>query len=192
MGHAISSLSYFLSKKWNNSKEIVMVGFDSVGKTTILEKVKLGDVVPSLPMANFHTEIVKCQNLELTSFDLGGDYRNKLIWRYYYDKSDGAIFVFDSLDRDKERCENSAEELHRLSSQMAEDRPLLIFANKQDFKDAMNMEEINENLRTRNLRQKTWYIQLCSAKTGEGLNEGFEWIWNNLWPKNEVVQKIRL
>ncbi len=87
------------------------------------------------------------------------------------------IFVFDSQSRDQERNEFAAEELHTLSSKIAgDDIPLLIFANKQDCEGAMSIEEIEKILHPHDLKQSNWHIQLCSAKTGDGLSQGFEWI----------------
>jgi len=46
------------------------------------------------------------------------------------------MFVFDSRDRDQERCGIAAEELHRFSSKIADyDIPLLIFANSKTVRE---------------------------------------------------------
>jgi hypothetical protein len=52
---------------------------------------------------------------------------------------------------------------------------LLILANKQDLKNAMSGFEMTDNLKLNNIKQK-WYLQPCSAHTGEGIFEGLEWV----------------
>lgn len=54
--------------------------------------------------------------------------------------------------------------------------PLLVFANKQDLISAMSAAEISTALQLDNIRERTWQIQACSAKTGEGLQAGMEWL----------------
>jgi len=81
----------------------------------------------------------------------------------------------DSSDR--RRLEESGSELNEL---LQEDKlaniPLLIFANKQDLLQALPANEIAEELSLHNIRDRTWTIQACSAKAGEGLQEGMEWL----------------
>mmetsp|Transcript_37589 Transcript_37589/g.118642 ORF Transcript_37589/g.118642 Transcript_37589/m.118642 type:complete len:82 (+) Transcript_37589:714-959(+) len=58
--------------------------------------------------------------------------------------------------------------------------PLLIFANKQDLMNAMGPDEVTEVLGLTNIRDRAWHIQPCSAKTGEGLQGGMEWLVKNI------------
>ncbi len=54
--------------------------------------------------------------------------------------------------------------------------PLLVLANKQDLMNAASPDEITAELSLNELRDRTWQILPCSAKTGEGLSEGLEWL----------------
>jgi ADP-ribosylation factor-like protein 3 len=54
--------------------------------------------------------------------------------------------------------------------------PLLIFANKQDLLNALPPNDISKGLNLHTIRDRMWNIQACSAKTGEGLQEGMEWV----------------
>jgi ADP-ribosylation factor 1/2 len=108
------------------------------------------------------------------------------LWRHYYQNTQGVIFVVDSNDRDRiddsKDYEHSAkEELNRM---LAEDElreaVLLVFANKQDLPNAMKVQEVTERLGLNKLRDRQWYIQGCSAPTGDGLYEGLDWLSNTL------------
>ena len=54
--------------------------------------------------------------------------------------------------------------------------PLLVMANKQDLVSALTPAEISKELGLDDIRERTWNIQPCSAKTGEGLSEAMEWL----------------
>ena len=52
---------------------ILMVGLDAAGKTTILYKLKLGEVVTTIPTIGFNVETVEYKNLSFTVRDLVAD-----------------------------------------------------------------------------------------------------------------------
>merc|ERR1739849_52904 len=78
---------------------ILMVGLDAAGKTTILYKLKLGEVVTTIPTIGFNVETVEYKNISFTVWDVGGQDKIRKLWRYYYENTQGLIFVVDSNDR---------------------------------------------------------------------------------------------
>jgi len=182
------------SKFWDRmfgktEMRILMVGLDAAGKTTILYKLKLGEVVTTIPTIGFNVETVEYKNISFTVWDVGGQDKIRPLWRHYYQNTQGIIFVVDSNDEeridDSKGCEHSAkEELHRM---LAEDElreaVLLVFANKQDLPNAMAVNKITERLGLNTLRHRQWYIQSCCATTGDGLYEGLDWLSNTLSAK---------
>jgi len=106
-----------------------MVGLDAAGKTTILYKLKLGEVVTTIPTIGFNVETVDYKNISFTVWDVGGQDKIRLLWRHYYQNTQGLIFVVDSNDRD--RIDDAREELHKmLSEEELKEAVLLVFANK--------------------------------------------------------------
>merc|ERR1711865_1324370 len=91
---------------------ILMVGLDAAGKTTILYKFKLGEVVTTIPTIGFNVETVEYKNISFTMWDVGGQDRIRKLWRHYYQGTNGLIFVVDSNDR--ERIVDAREELHTM------------------------------------------------------------------------------
>ena len=69
---------------------------------------------------------------------------------------------------DSKGCEHSAkEELNRmLSEDELRDAVLLVFANKADLPNAMNVNKITEKLGLNALRNRQWFIQQACATTG--------------------------
>merc|ERR1712150_301448 len=107
---------------------ILMVGLDAAGKTTVLYKLKLGEVVTTIPTIGFNVETVEYRNLSFTVWDVGGQDKIRKLWRYYYQGTQGVIFVIDSSDRD--RIEDARQELTKiLSDEEMRDATLLVFAN---------------------------------------------------------------
>jgi len=179
------------SKFWNRlfgkqEMRILMVGLDAAGKTTILYKLKLGEVVTTITTIGFNVETVEYKNISFTVWDVGGQDKIRPLWRHYYQNTQGIIFVVDSNDReridDAQGADNSAkEELHRmLSEDELRDAVLLVFANKQDLPNAMTVNEVTERLGLNQLRNRQWYIQATCATTGDGLYEGLDWLSNTL------------
>ncbi|KAJ4795425.1 ADP-ribosylation factor [Rhynchospora pubera] len=161
---------------------ILMVGLDAAGKTTILYKFKFGEVVNTLPTIGFNVETVEYKNISFTVWDVGGQDTVRRLWRYYYQNTQGLIFVIDS--NDKERIIEARDELHRmLNEDELRNAVLLVIANKQDLPNAMTAAEITDKLGLHSLRQRPWYIQSACATSGEGLYEGLDWLSKNIVDK---------
>ncbi|KAJ2162158.1 Arf GTPase arf1 [Coemansia sp. RSA 552] len=177
MGMSFSTLFNNLFGK--KEMRILMVGLDAAGKTTILYKLKLGEIVTTIPTIGFNVETVEYKNISFTVWDVGGQDKIRPLWRHYFQNTQGIIFVVDSNDRD--RISEGREELQRmLNEDELRSAILLVFANKQDLPNAMNAAEITDKLGLNALRNRQWYIQTTCATTGDGLYEGLEWLSNNL------------
>ncbi|KAL5541449.1 hypothetical protein UlMin_009159 [Ulmus minor] len=75
---------------------ILMVGLDAAGKTTILYKLKLGEIVTTIPTIGFNVETVEYKNISFTVWDVGGQDKIRPLWRHYFQNTQGLIFVVDS------------------------------------------------------------------------------------------------
>merc|ERR1712039_600134 len=161
---------------------ILMVGLDAAGKTTILYKLKLGEVVTTIPTIGFNVETVEYKNINFTVWDVGGQDKIRKLWRHYYQGSQGLIYVVDSNDRD--RIEDAREELTKiLGDDEMRDAILLVFANKQDLPNSMPAAEVTEKLGLHSMRRQ-WFIQSACATTGDGLYEGLDWMSRTLSSKH--------
>eukprot|EP00696_Hemimastix_kukwesjijk_P009609 gnl/Hemi2/22125_TR7376_c0_g1_i1.p1 gnl/Hemi2/22125_TR7376_c0_g1~~gnl/Hemi2/22125_TR7376_c0_g1_i1.p1 ORF type:complete len:185 (-),score=63.28 gnl/Hemi2/22125_TR7376_c0_g1_i1:240-794(-) len=179
--------SKFWKRLFSSNKEarILMVGLDAAGKTTILYKLKMGEVVTTIPTIGFNVESVKYKNIEFTVWDVGGQHKIRPLWKHYYQNTQGLIFVVDSSDR--ERAEESHKELLKmLSEDELRDAVLLVYANKQDLPGAMSAAEVAQVLGLYNLRSRQWHIQPAIATTGDGLWEGLDWVAANIHNKRKT------
>jgi small GTP-binding protein len=168
------------TKIWERmvSKEemrIVMLGLDAAGKTTVLYKLKLGEVVTTIPTVGFNVERVEYRNISFTVWDVGGQDKIRRLWRHYFLGTQGLVFVVDSSDRD--RVEDAREELMKVLGEVEmRDAALLVLANKQDLPNAMPAAELTEKLGLQGFRARRWYIQSTCATSGDGLYEGMDWM----------------
>ena len=94
MGLSFSKL--FANLFGNKEMRILMVGLDAAGKTTILYKLKLGEIVTTIPTIGFNVETVEYKNISFTVWDVGGQDKIRPLWRYYFQNTQGIIFVVDS------------------------------------------------------------------------------------------------
>lgn len=156
-----------------------MVGLDAAGKTTILYKLKLGEIVTTIPTIGFNVETVEYKNICFTVWDVGGQDKIRPLWRHYFQNTHGLIFVVDSNDR--ERVKEAKDELNKmLNEDELRDATLLVFANKQDLPHAMSASELIDKLELKGLGNKRWYMQATCATQGTGLYEGLDWLSNEL------------
>ncbi|KAG9510317.1 hypothetical protein GZH46_01145, partial [Fragariocoptes setiger] len=174
------TLSAMLSRIFGNSQvRLLMVGLDAAGKTTILYKLKLGEVITTIPTIGFNVETVEYKNISFTVWDVGGQDKIRLLWRHYFQGTQGLIFVVDSNDR--ERIGDARDELMKMIQEdELKDAVILVFANKQDLPNSMKVSEIAQNLGLSSLDNREWHIQSTCATTGEGLFEGLDWLSRRL------------
>ena len=158
---------------------ILMVGLDAAGKTTILYKLKLGEIVTTIPTIGFNVETVEYKKISFTVWDVGGQDKIRPLWRHYFQNTQGLIYVVDSNDRD--RISEAAEELQKmLKEDELRDATLLVFANKQDLPNAMSVSEVTDKLGLHSIGDRKWYIQSTCATSGDGLYEGLDWLSTSL------------
>lgn len=133
---------------------LILVGLDAAGKTTILYKLKLGEIVTTIPTIGFNVETVEYKNICFTVWDVGGQDKIRPLWRHYFQNTQGLIFVVDSNDR--ERVVEAERELHNmLNEDELRDAVILVFANKQDLPNAMSASELTEKLRLSSLHNRS-------------------------------------
>jgi len=162
---------------------------DNAGKTTLLYRLKIGEVVTTIPTIGFNVESVTYKNLNFNVWDLGGQTSIRPYWRCYYANTAAVIFVIDSTDID--RLSTASDELAAmLGEDELRDAALLVFANKQDQPGAKGAGEISEALKLGDLKDRNWSIMACSAIDGRGVNEGMDWLVVSSEGLNEPTQHL--
>jgi len=157
---------------FDNQKRVLMLGLDAAGKTTIIYKLQLGEVVHTIPTIGFNVETIQYKKVDFTVWDVGGQDKIRPLWRHYYKNTDALIWVVDASD--KSRIEESKEEMQNVLRDVElSQATVLVYANKQDLPGAVRSQKLAEQLGLPSLKQD-WYVQECAATKGEGLHEGLD------------------
>lgn len=165
------------TKRKEREMRILMLGLDNAGKTTCVKKFCGKDTSTISPTLGFQITAFTFRGCTLNVWDVGGQQSLRSYWRNYFESTDGLIWVVDSNDAG--RLLDCKAELHAL---LQEERlagaSLLIYLNKLDIPSAVPPDEIERILDVDTIRKGKRHVHLtpCSAKTGEGLLEGMEWI----------------
>ncbi|XP_066447496.1 ADP-ribosylation factor-like protein 1 [Eleutherodactylus coqui] len=177
MGGFFSSI--FSSLFGTREMRILILGLDGAGKTTILYRLQVGEVVTTIPTIGFNVETVTYKNLKFQVWDLGGQTSIRPYWRCYYSNTDAVIYVVDSCDRDRIGISKS-ELVAMLEEEELKKAILVVFANKQDMEQAMTPTEVANSLGLPALKDRKWQIFKTSATKGTGLDEAMEWLVESL------------
>jgi small GTP-binding protein len=163
---------YLNPQKFN----IIMLGLESAGKTTLLYQITLGMKMPTIPTTGYNQDDFYHPDLQVTlalwDVSLERDAGDKYTKDFFKEK-DGIIFVVDANNRS--RIRDAQEDLRNIIKNDEEDRPLLICANKQDYSGAMKAEEISEALKLETLTRK-YHVAEVSAAKGTGVREAATWM----------------
>lgn len=155
--------------------KVAVLGLDNAGKTTAIARhlgVE-GSIEPTFGYRIFTVPYKACRaedessrvtETKLTVMDIGGQSDFKKYWNNYFEDVDGIIFVVDLTDARPFR-----EYLNEVLQQAV---PTAIFANKADL--------TSENLQLDINADADVMIFRCSARSGEGLSEGFSWLLGHI------------
>mmetsp|Transcript_29324 Transcript_29324/g.80549 ORF Transcript_29324/g.80549 Transcript_29324/m.80549 type:complete len:252 (+) Transcript_29324:58-813(+) len=178
---------------------VLVLGCSNAGKSTLIRKLWPDPQieVKSIPNRGFiQVETISYRNLAMTAFDVGGGRRNNKnssnssnqLYQSYFAKTKGLVFVVDGspASLSSSRMEAAARELHHLLVNHPELRgvPLLLLANKSDVPGAMSPAKLTDYLGLHLYDQNPWFVQSCSAKTGNlgGVYRGLEWLSQQITP----------
>ena len=177
MGFIFSKILDFFSRSRNNFK-IIILGIQNAGKTTILYRLSLGQLVQTTPTIGSNVEEISYNNVKLQAWDLGGQESTRSVWDVYFVNTDAIIYVIDTHETNYEESKNQFYKL--LENEALKNTVILIYANKQDLQGAKGVNEIMQIYEFDKIKDHIWHIQPCSAQTGEGLVTGMKWLSDQL------------
>ena len=175
---------------FNKNADILLLGLDNSGKTTLLHMLKSGSFVTKEPTDFPRFDSVKVGNITFNTHDLGGHERGRDVWHQYYDKVDAVVFLIDSADEERfEEAKAVVEDL--LRNPALSTKPFLFLANKSDLKTAVPEEPLRKalglemgtgkdqnklNITDFRAGSRPLEVFICSIQERKGFGEGFEWL----------------
>ena len=99
------------------TRNILILGLDNAGKSTLLEMIKSlysatlfqpDNIRPTIGQNIGRVTVGEADKIVLAFWDLGGQEGLRKIWEEYYKESDALIFVVDATDRGRiEECKDA-------------------------------------------------------------------------------------
>ncbi|KAJ7061990.1 ADP-ribosylation factor [Mycena amicta] len=175
----------------------VLLGLGAAGKTTLLYRMKLGQVVQTIPSIGFNVEDVKLhtstaggRTLNLTCWDIGGCSHTHMLGLFAIQAAyaDAIFWMIDStLDREwfKESIDEFSNILQKVDADTTvglKERPILVLATKQDLQNHLSLDEIRIRVAPA-LAGRQWLavgLTLTTSLTDGPLVDAFAWLQNAL------------
>ena len=160
-----------------NKFSVALLGLERAGKTSLVKKLLKQEDIVVRPTYGVNLENYQYRDLNFTCFDLGGHQPFRLsLWKKFIERADGVIYLVDSADH--VRFDESKQTFWHYINFAKQSSPVLFLANKSDLTNSKELSEINEAFELdkflRNLRP--FNIKKCSALTGQGVYEAWDWL----------------
>ncbi|XP_065370522.1 ADP-ribosylation factor-like protein 6 [Calliphora vicina] len=168
---------------------VLVVGLNNSGKSTIINNFKRKNEANSyisVPTVGFTNEEFYSHGIQFTVIDMSGAWKYRNLWQHQFKSCQGIIYVIDSSDN--MRMVVVKEELYILLQHpdlVNRQTPILFYANKNDCENSLSSVNIAAALDLTSVMDKPWHISSSSAKTGDGLDEGVQWLIQQIRLKNQ-------
>jgi hypothetical protein len=153
-------------------KKICMLGGFAVGKTSLVARF-----VSSLFSDKYQTTVgvkvdkktVRAGETEvmMVLWDVQGEDGVQKMRSAYLKGSSGYVMVIDGT---RGPTLEVAEQVQQMANELLGPVPFVVFINKSDLEDQWDLDDEA----VRRLAQKGWFLFKTSAKTGVGVEEGFQ------------------
>lgn len=168
--------------------KVSIIGDGGVGKTSLIKRFTKGNfdtnykITIGAQFSQYKREI-EGDKITLFFWDIAGQDCFHFVRPSFYAKSHAAIIVY-SLEKN-ELGKQSYEDIlnwHREVKQFCGDIPIVLFANKVDLIDDINLKKakIQDLSEILNL----WDYYITSAKSGQGVRRAFDVIIEKLYHQN--------
>jgi GTP-binding protein SAR1 len=159
---------------------LLLLGLDNAGKTTLLHRLRTGDIRNFPPTDRpHHTEKFACNGITFQAWDLGGHEAVRHMWEDYVCECSAVLFLLDASD--SARLEEAGFELDALiGEKIVANVPIAILCNKCDLEEALPSKDICERIQYEELQKQQGEENIAmfriSVLRGEGYQAAFRWV----------------
>ncbi|EAR88620.1 ADP-ribosylation factor(Arf)/Arf-like (ARL) small GTPase family protein (macronuclear) [Tetrahymena thermophila SB210] len=172
MGNLVEKLKNFFT---SSNMEIVMIGIENSGKTTILNQLSLGEASVTAPTIGLNVKQFKKGGVKMKMWDIGGQTQYRPEWGLYTRGVNAILFVVDSANRDT--LSISKRELHTLLEDTElSNIPILVIGNKVDIQGHMNEQDIIQGMNLDYITSNPWVVVMVSALRGDNIPAIVDWL----------------
>ncbi|KAH8047254.1 Arf-like GTPase [Aureococcus anophagefferens] len=160
---------------YNKKLEVVLVGLENSGKTTLLNVLAAGRPVETCPTIGLNVKLVRKGGVQMKCWDIGGQAQYRSEWGRYTRGCDVIIYVVDANALDS--IPLARKELHRL----LEDRelattPLLVIANKIDLDPHISEPDLIRELNLDYITENPLIVIPVSALKVINIDQVLSWL----------------
>jgi len=164
-----------LNLLWQKKLEVVLVGLENSGKTTLLSVLADGRPVETAPTIGLNVKMVRRGGVAMKCWDLGGQSQYRQEWGRYTRGCNVIVFVVDA--NAIHLLPDAKAELHRL----LEDRELattalLVVSNKIDLEPHATEQMLIKELNLDYIVDNPWIIIPCSALKVVNVDQVIQWL----------------
>ncbi|CUG92235.1 ADP-ribosylation factor, putative [Bodo saltans] len=171
----------------NKTGKILFLGLDNAGKTTLLGKLSTDQVHQHRPTFHPNVEELTLGGIKLKTIDMGGHIQARRLWKDYFTKVDGVVFLVDAANG--ERFEEAKKELDMLlqTEELAK-TPFVILGNKIDLPNAISEPGLVQVMGLTGLLTgkqtkvapgsgvRPLEVYMCSVVKKVGYGDAFRWL----------------
>ncbi|XP_015786378.1 ADP-ribosylation factor-like protein 8B-A [Tetranychus urticae] len=172
-------LDWLKSLFWKEEMELTLVGLQNSGKTTFVNVIASNSFLEDMiPTVGFNMRKVTKGNVTIKIWDIGGQPRFRSMWERYCRGVNAIVYMVDAADHEK--IEGSRNELHNLldKPQLA-GIPVLVLGNKKDLPDALDVNELIEQMNLAVIQDREICCYSISCKEKSNIDITLQWLINH-------------
>ena len=182
---------------YDKTCQILIIGDSLVGKTCLIQRYANGifkeDYITTVGL-DFHTkqEMINNLTVSIKLWDTAGQERFKALTPSFFRNAEGVVLAYDVTN--SESFDNLKFWINSIKTNLFEKNifiPIIIIGNKIDLED---MRDISKDIANKFAKENNFKYFETSAKTGEGVDEAFRDLVNQILAnsdKNEEAAKER-
>ena len=182
---------------YDKTCQILIIGDSEVGKTCLIQRYANGifkeDYIATVGL-DFHTkqEMINNLTVSIKLWDTAGQERFRALTPSFFRNAEGIVLAYDVTN--SESFDNLKFWINSIKTNLFEKNifiPIIIIGNKIDLED---MRDISKDIANKFAKENNFKYFETSAKTGEGVDEAFRDLVNQILAnsdKNEEAAKER-
>ncbi|CAM9616224.1 unnamed protein product [Scytosiphon promiscuus] len=170
-----AALQRMLSSFYTRQLEVVLVGLENSGKTTLMNVLASGHPVDTVPTIGLNVKMIKRGGVQMKCWDIGGQAQYRGEWGRYTRGCDVIIYVDDG--HAVKSAALARRELHRLlEDEELASTPLLVLANKVDLEPHMTEDQVIRELNLDYVTANPWILIPISALKVVNIDQVLQWL----------------